>query len=160
MKYLMGVDEGTTGCKAILFDQEGTQIAATSREYPSYYPNPGWVEQDIEEIKAAVFACIRETIVKSKVDSADIVGISHSNQGITMVLLDENEELVFDHTIGWQDLRYTEMLPELRQEVDLDEYNIYWGGCPVQPGKEYTYKVTALLSNGQTYEVAKFPFKA
>lgn len=122
MKYLMGVDEGTTGCKAILFNEEGRQIASTSREYPSYYPQPGWVEQDIDEIKAAVFECIRETIVKSKVDPEDIVGISHSNQGITMVLLDENEKPVFDHTIGWQDLRYVDMLPALSEEVDLDEY--------------------------------------
>ena len=117
----MGVDEGTTGCKAILFDQEGRQIAATGREYPSYYPNPGWVEQDINEIKKAVFDCIRETVVKSNIDPEDIVGISHSNQGVTMVLLDENEEPVFDHTIGWQDLRYVEMLPELKKDVDLDE---------------------------------------
>jgi len=122
MKYLMGVDEGTTGCKAILFDQNGTQIAATSREYPSYYPQPGWVEQDIEEIKMAVFECIKETIEKSNVNSEHIVGISHSNQGITMVLLDENEKPVFDHTIGWQDLRYVDMLPQLMGEVNLNEY--------------------------------------
>ena len=122
MKYLMGVDEGTTGCKAILFSEEGKQIASTSREYPSYYPNPGWVEQDIDEIKNAVFECIRETIEKSGVNSTDIVGISHSNQGITMVLLDENENPVFDHTIGWQDLRYVDMLPELEKEIDLEEY--------------------------------------
>jgi len=80
------------------------------------------VEQDIEEIKAAVFACIRETIVKSDVDPSDIVGVSHSNQGITMVLLDENEEPVFEHTIGWQDLRYVDMLPELEAEIDKEEY--------------------------------------
>ena len=122
MKYLMGVDEGPTGCKAILFSEDGSPIASTSREYPSYYPNPGWVEQDINEIKTAVFECIRETIVKSKVDPENIVGISHSNQGITMVLLDENEEPVFEHTIGWQDLRYVDMLPELTKEVDLEEY--------------------------------------
>jgi len=122
MRYLMGVDEGTTGCKAILFNEEGKQITATSREYPSYYPNPGWVEQDITEIKNAVFECIRETIQKSQVNANDIVGISHSNQGITMVLLDENENPVFDHTIGWQDLRYVDMLPELEKEVDLEEY--------------------------------------
>lgn len=122
MRYLMGVDEGTTGCKAILFDEKGNQIATTSREYPSYYPYPGWVEQNIDEIKDAVFACIRETIVKSHVDPSDIVGISHSNQGITMVLLDENENPVFDRTIGWQDLRYVDMLPELKKEVDADEY--------------------------------------
>ena len=51
MRYLMGVDEGTTGCKAILFNEDGSPIASTSREYPSYYPHPGWVEQDINEIK-------------------------------------------------------------------------------------------------------------
>lgn len=122
MKYLLGVDEGTTGCKAILFSEEGRQIASTSREYPSYYPHPGWVEQDIGEIKDAVYACIRETVVKSHVDPADIVGISHSNQGITMVLLDENEQPVFDHTIGWQDLRYVDILPEMKAEIDLEEY--------------------------------------
>lgn len=122
MKYLMGVDEGTTGCKAILFTDEGTQIASTAREYPSYYPNPGWVEQDIYEIKKAVFECIEETIVKSNVNPSDIVGISHSNQGITMVLLDENEQPVFEHTIGWQDLRYVDILPELMKEVDQEEY--------------------------------------
>ncbi len=122
MKYLMGVDEGTTGCKAILFDETGKQLASTAREYPSYYPHPGWVEQDIGEIRTAVFECIRETVVKSNVDPAEIAGISHSNQGITMVLLDENEKPVFDHTIGWQDLRYVEMLPELSKEVDAEEY--------------------------------------
>ena len=138
MKYLMGVDEGTTGCKAILFDMEGHQIAVTGREYPSYYPHPGWVEQDIDEIKNAVFECIRETIVKSKVDPANIVAISHSNQGVTMVLLDENEKPVFDHTIGWQDLRYVEMLPELKKEVDLDEY---WRISGMQYG---TYNIPVL----------------
>ena len=50
MKYLMGVDEGTTGCKACLFDETGNLVSSASREYPSYYPQPGWVEQDIEEI--------------------------------------------------------------------------------------------------------------
>lgn len=138
MKYLMGVDEGTTGCKAILFNEEGKQIASTAKEYPSYYPHPGWVEQDIDEIKIAVFDCISETIVKSKVDPKDIVGISHSNQGITMVLLDESEKLIFDRTIGWQDLRYVDMLPELEKEVDKSEY---WNISGMQFG---TYNIPVL----------------
>ncbi len=125
MKYLMGVDEGTTGCKACLFDETGVLVSSASREYPSYYPHPGWVEQDIEEIKDAVFTCIRESIVSASrkgVKAEDIVAISHSNQGITMVLLDENEQPVRNHTIGWQDLRYVDMLPELQKEVDADRY--------------------------------------
>lgn len=122
MRYLIGIDEGTTGCKACLFDENGTLIASASREYPSYYPQPGWVEQDIEEIKECVFASCKEAIEKSGVNSNDIVGVSHSNQGITMVLLDENEQPVRERTIGWQDLRYVDMLDELQTTVNADEY--------------------------------------
>lgn len=122
MKYLMGVDEGTTGCKAVLFDEEGRQVSAASMEYPSYYPNPGWVEYDITEIRGAVFSCIAGAVKNSDVNPSDIAGISHSNQGITMVLLDGDEKPVSDRVIGWQDLRYIDMLPELKAEIDLDEY--------------------------------------
>ncbi len=120
--YLMGIDEGTTGCKACLFTEKGELVASSAREYPSYYPHPGWVEQKIEEIRDCVFSACKETIEKSKVDPKDILGISHSNQGITMVLLDENEKPVMENTIGWQDLRYVDMLPELESELDLEEY--------------------------------------
>lgn len=122
MKYLMGIDEGTTGCKAGLFDLNGNQIAIVGREYASTYPHPGWVEQNINEIREAVFASSREVIVKANVDPVDIVGVSHSNQGITMVLLDENDELAMPRTIGWQDLRHVEMLEELKASVDLERF--------------------------------------
>ena len=148
MKYLMGVDEGTTGCKACVFDMTGKLIASASREYPSYYPHPGWVEQDIEEIKIAVFSSIRESIVsagRQGVDANDIVAISHSNQGVTMVLLDENEKPVRDHTIGWQDLRYVDMLPELQKIVDQDRY---WNTGGMMFG---TYNI-AVLNWLQRYE--------
>lgn len=125
MKYLVGIDEGTTGCKASIFDETGHLIAIKGREYSSYYPHPGWVEQNIEEIKEAVFACCRDAVLAAErkgVKREDIVAISHSNQGITMVLLDENEKPVRDRTIGWQDLRYVDILPELAKGVDADKY--------------------------------------
>ena len=122
MKYLIGVDEGTTGCKACLFNENGNLVASASREYSSYYPHPGWVEQDIDEIRNACFDSIKEAIEKSGVRREDIIGISHSNQGITTVLLDEDEKPVRDKTIGWQDLRYVEDLDRLKSEVDLQEY--------------------------------------
>lgn len=122
MKYLVGVDEGTTGCKATIFDEDGKKISSSSKEYKSYYPNPGWVEQDLEEIKDSVFGCIKKAIYNAPIDANDIVGISHSNQGITLVLLDENENNVLDHTIGWQDLRYTTIMEETSKKVDNDAY--------------------------------------
>lgn len=124
MKYLVGIDEGTTGCKASIFDENGRLIAIKGREYPSYYPHPGWVEQNIDEIKEAVFACCRDvvsSVVRMGIDKNDIAAISHSNQGITMVLLDENEKPVRDRTIGWQDLRYVDGMEALTAKVDADK---------------------------------------
>lgn len=139
MKYFMGVDEGTTGCKACLVDETGVPVSISYREYPCYYPQPGWVEQDIKEITECIFSASREAVVKSHVDPRDIVGVSHSNQGITMVLLDENDEPVMPHTIGWQDLRHVEMLDELKMKVDLDQF---WRIS----GMEYcTYNTPVLL---------------
>lgn len=116
MKYIVGIDEGTTGCKTCVFDEHGKLIASSSREYPSYYPKSGYVEQNINEIEEKVFASCREAIEISKVNPRDIVGVSHSNQGITMVLLDENEKVVRERTIGWQDTRHTEVLEELKNQ--------------------------------------------
>jgi len=122
MKYIVGIDEGTTGCKTCVFDENGKLVSSSSREYPSYYPKPGYVEQDINEIKDMVFESCREAISKSKADSGDIVGVSHSNQGITMVLLDENENVIRNRTIGWQDTRHIEVLKELKENFSNDDY--------------------------------------
>lgn len=122
MKYLVGIDEGTTGCKTCVFDENGNLISSSSREYPSYYPKPGYVEQDIAEIREKVFESCREAIEKSSVCQEDIVGVSHSNQGITMVLLDKDERVLRDRTIGWQDVRHVEMLPELYKKITNEEY--------------------------------------
>lgn len=122
MKYVVGIDEGTTGCKACVFDEHGKLVASSSREYPSYYPKPGYVEQNIFEIEEKVFASCREAIQKSEIDPEDILGVSHSNQGITMVLLDENEKVIRERTIGWQDTRHTDVLEELKKTVSNDRY--------------------------------------
>lgn len=122
MKYFMGIDEGTTGCKACLVDENGVLVSMAYREYPCYYPHPGWVEQDIHEITESIFSACKESVVRSRVDPLDIVGVSHSNQGITMVLLDADDNPVLPHTIGWQDLRHVEMMDELKASVDLGEF--------------------------------------
>jgi len=122
MRHLVGIDEGTTGCKVCVFDEFGNLVSSASREYLSYYPHPGWVEQDIDEIKQNVFTACKEAIQCSGIDPSTIVGVSHSNQGITMVLLDENERPARSKAIGWQDLRYVEILSELKSNVDVNEY--------------------------------------
>jgi len=127
MRYLVGIDEGTGSCKVCVFDETGASLASASREYASYYPQPGYVEQDIFEIKKAVFDACREAVVASKVRAEDIAGVSHSNQGITMVLLDEDGTPCRTRTIGWQDMRYTDVLDQMRNCVDVDHYRAVTG---------------------------------
>lgn len=122
MRYLVGSDEGTTGCKVCVFTEEGVLVSQAGREYPSYYPQPGWVEQNIDEIREAVFASCREAIARANIDPREIVGVSHSNQCMTMIFLDENGNPVTNRTVGWQDLRHVSMIEDLKREIDVDEY--------------------------------------
>lgn len=121
-KYLVGIDEGTMSCKTCVFDIDGNLIASSSQEYPCYSPQPGYVEQDIEEIKNCVFASCKSAILKSGIDPADIIGVGFSNQGITHVLVDENGIPVRERTIGWQDVRHADIIPELQSKISEEEF--------------------------------------
>ena len=121
-KYLVGIDEGTMSCKTCVFDLEGNLVASCSREYPCYAPKPGYVEQDIDEIRDRVFESCKGAITNAAIDPADILGVGFSNQGLTFVLIDENGNHLRDRTIGWQDIRHAEMLPQLREKIDAEEY--------------------------------------
>ena len=169
MKYLMGVDEGTTGCKAAVFDEEGKFIASASREYPSYYPKPGYVEQDLEEIIRGVYDSCREAIRKSGVKRNDIAGVSFSNQG-SLLMLDKNGDSALKRAIGWQDMRYNEVLPEakkrLRSIMTDDEYfdlagcNYGFYNIPqidwVKKNDPAGWEKVACLCGHQTYLLKKF----
>ena len=77
-RYIIGIDEGTTGTKTVVFDLEGHVISSAYIEYPSYYPKPGYVEQDVAQIKDALFATCKEAIKKAKIDPKDINSLNLS----------------------------------------------------------------------------------
>ena len=93
MKYVMGIDAGTTSLRACLFDENGMAVSSSMREYKSYYPQPGYVEQDINEIIESFYASCKQAIKLSGVNIEDIAGVSFSTYGTTMVLLDEKENI-------------------------------------------------------------------
>lgn len=120
-QYLLGIDEGTTGCKTCIFDLEGTVVATDYREYPSYYPRPGWVEQIPEDITPALFASCKTTIEGSGLDPKDIVAMSLSSQGSVIGLLDGDGELIRPF-VGWQDLRGEANIKEILGKIPREEY--------------------------------------
>ena len=72
--YLLGIDIGTSGCKVAVFDKEGKVLAAANGDYPVYYPQEGWAEQNPEEWWSAVCRATKETVQKAGIDPAEIAG--------------------------------------------------------------------------------------
>ena len=67
-QYLVGLDGGTTGCKTCIFDLDGKLVGSDYREYPSYYPEPGWVEQTTEDLLPNFYDSIKTAINKSGIN--------------------------------------------------------------------------------------------
>ena len=121
-QYLVGIDIGTSGCKACLFDTEGAILGECYIEYPCYYPHPGWVEQKAEDVIPACFDAIKSAVEQSGVDRELIAAMAVSTQGATISMMDANGDLVRDFVV-WQDIRAAGTYPaKLREYISDSEY--------------------------------------
>lgn len=115
MKYLLGIDVGTTGTKTLLFSQDGDLLGHAYRPYPLHTPHVGWSEQNAEDWWEAVVATVRETCTDPDV-CQNVAGISLSLQGGTMVAVDENFRQVRPAMV-WNDARCDAQHEAFLQEV-------------------------------------------
>ena len=76
MKYLLGVDFGGSSSKATLLREDGVVAATASREYPTYYPENGWAEQDAEDSYNAACANIRALLEKTGIAPEDVAALA------------------------------------------------------------------------------------
>lgn len=116
MKYLVGIDIGTSGTKSVLFDIKGNVIVSATKEYPIYQRQNGWAEQDPHEWWEAA----RETLDKVMANAdGEICGIGISGQMHGLVMLDENDEVIRDAII-WCDGRTADECREIEKIVGHD----------------------------------------
>ena len=116
MKYLIGIDIGTSGTKSVLFDTEGNTVASATADYPLYQPENGWAEQNPQDWWKAVCSTLSEI---SKKACGEICGIGLSGQMHGLVMLDENNEVIRDAII-WCDGRTTEECNEIESIIGHD----------------------------------------
>ena len=102
MKYLLGIDLGTSGTRTVLFNRDGEVLRAKSVEYPLYQPHNGWAEQDPKDWWEAAIATISLVVKESGVDARDIASLGISGQMHGLVMLDEQGE-VLRPSIIWAD---------------------------------------------------------
>jgi len=103
--YIMALDLGTTGNRAILFDQTGQIIQQAYKELPQYYPQPGWVEHDALEIWRDTRWAMETVVAAAKVDPAQIAAIGLTVQRETCLLWDKTTGQPLHKAIVWQDRR-------------------------------------------------------
>lgn len=104
MRYLIGIDVGTSATKTVLFDEEGHVTASASQEYPLYQPHNGWAEQRPEDWRDAVLATLKRVVEEAAVPAEEIKGIGISGQMHGLVMLDEAGEVIRPSII-WCDQR-------------------------------------------------------
>jgi len=119
MKYVIGVDLGTSAVKVLLVDQEGRVAAEASEAYPLHQPKSGYSEQDPEDWVKGTVAALSAVVRQSGVSPDDVEGISFSGQMHGLVLLDEQHKPL-RRAILWNDTRTTEQCREIERTLGDD----------------------------------------
>ena len=103
--FILTIDQGTTSTRVVVFDSEGRAVGAAQQEFTQHYPQPGWVEHDVEEIWTAVGTLTRQAIERANVQLRQIVAIGVTNQRETTVLWERQTGRPVHRAIVWQDRR-------------------------------------------------------
>ena len=117
--YLIGIDIGTSACKVAIFERSGSVVAAASGDYPVYYPEEGWAEQNPEEWWDAVCRAVRKVIVNSGIQAEQIAGIGIDGQSWSAIAVDKAGN-VLTNTPIWMDTRAQSICDRLNQEIGAD----------------------------------------
>tara|TARA_R110001606_G_scaffold82341_3_gene188932 strand:- start:9017 stop:10516 length:1500 start_codon:yes stop_codon:yes gene_type:complete len=153
--YILSIDQGTSGTKAIIFDEFGTVIIKTIEPLKSYYPTPSFVEQDPQEIYESVIKAVKNCIKKFNdsfpEEKHKIVSCGISNQRETFVLWDKNGKPLHNAVV-WQCKRSVEVCERLK-ENNLEENIQTSTGLTIDPYFSAT-KVIWLYENNATVKKA------
>ena len=115
-EFILALDQGTTSSRAILFDHDGNVRASVGQEFKQYYPQPGWVEHDAEEIWQSQLAVTQKALAAARARLPDIGAIGITNQRETVLLWDRATGKPVYHAIVWQCRRTAAMCDRIRRE--------------------------------------------
>jgi glycerol kinase len=119
-RAVLAIDQGTTGSRALLLDRDGRTLGSSYREFPQYFPAPGRVEHDPEEIWDSVLGVVREAIAEADLAPAEIAAIGITNQRETTVVWDRDSGRAAGPAIVWQDRRTADRCLALRLSGEAD----------------------------------------
>jgi len=121
-KYIMALDAGTTSNRCILFDQSGEIVSMAQKEFRQFFPNPGWVEHDANEIWSTQLGVALEAMLKINAKAEDIAAIGITNQRETAVVWNKETGEPIYHAIVWQCRRTSDIADALKKKGLEESY--------------------------------------
>ena len=115
-EFILALDQGTTSSRAIVFDHNGLPVATAQKEFTQYYPKPGWVEHDPDEIWSTQVGVALEAIIKAGLESVNIAAIGITNQRETTLVWNKKTGKPVYNAIVWQDRRTADFCDKLKSD--------------------------------------------
>lgn len=113
-KYVIALDQGTTSCRAIVFDKAGKIVGMAQKEFTQYFPQVGWVEHDAMEIWNTQIGVMRAVINNNSIAPEEIAAVGITNQRETTVVWDKNTGIPVYHAIVWQSRQTAGICEEIK----------------------------------------------
>lgn len=121
-QYVMALDAGTTSNRAIIFDNESHIVSVSQKEFTQYFPKPGWVEHDANEIFHSMVEVMREALEQANMTASEISAIGITNQRETTVVWDKNTGDPVYNAIVWQSRQTAPICEDLKARGLVDEF--------------------------------------
>ena len=116
MKFVLSIDQGTTGTRAMIFNKKGEEISKDYLGHEQIFPKPGWVEHHPDEIWEKTKIVIKNALKKAKLKSSDICSIGVTNQRETVVVWDSSTGIPLHNAIVWQCRRTADICNQLKED--------------------------------------------
>lgn len=155
-KYYLGLDQGTTGTTALLFDRNWNQVARGYAEVVQYYPKPGYVEHDGVQLYETLGWATKEALLKAGASANEIICMGLDNQGETIILWDKTTGQPIHRAIVWQDRRTAKEVDSINEKygalfeertgVKLDSY---FGATKIRWILQNVPEAQSLLAQGR-----------
>ena len=156
-KYIMALDAGTTSNRCILFNEQGEMCSVAQKEFTQYFPQPGWVEHDANEIWSTQIEVAQRAMANIGATAADIAAIGITNQRETTIVWDRKTGEPVCHAIVWQCRRTSAYCDELKEKGLVEEFrsktglviDAYFSGTKLRWSLENVPGVRARAERGE-----------
>ncbi|MCI8391761.1 MAG: glycerol kinase GlpK [Roseburia sp.] len=170
-KYVMALDAGTTSNRCILFNEKGEICSMAQKEFRQYFPNPGWVEHDANEIWSTMLGVAVEAMNMIRASASDIAAIGITNQRETVIIWDKKTGEPVCNAIVWQCRRTSDIADALKEKgleetyrqktgLIIDAYfsatKVKWILDHVEGARERAVKGELLFGTVETWLIWKF----